>query len=314
MGIGKPSFKDRLKAIVHCKSSKKIVLISGLALVLIVAAVFGTGTMSRSSTLPSGSSDSSDIAQYAGSTSKISADTSATSSSTVSDTTAASAISSSGKYKVNSKIAAPFQSIAEELLATCNFPVLLPTYLPQPTVDAWAISPEIKSDSFSVDIIQGDPQSYGMAGYFGSLSENIGEPPSEQPMEKEFVDGGITPKTVHLPNGITGKEYVQAADMVGGTAITWKSGNWSFFVEANADDDPDCSAIGYAEQIIKEIENSGQSLLGSQGKFYFLQPGNSSATNIYWKTNNGIWYELGWDKDPIDAIRVAHSMVNVESK
>lgn len=312
MGIGKPSIKERIKAISRYKKRKTIILISGLVLVLIIAAVFGTGAVSRVS--PKNDAPSSAVSDTSSSTGKPSVTTTAAAISAVGDTTATSiniTVPPSGKYKVNSKIVAPFQSIAAELLANCRFPVLLPTYLPEPTEDAWTISPEIQNNSFSADIKQGS--SDDMAGFYGTLSENISEPPSEQPNEKQFVDGGITPKTIRLSDGITGKEYVQASDVTGGTAITWKSGSWSFFVEADYDNNPDFSAIHYAEQFIKEIKSSGQSLPGSQGKFYFLGL-NHPYTQIYWKTDKGIWYELDWNKDPIDAVKVAHSMVNAESK
>jgi len=228
-----------------------------------------------------------------------------------SDVVASSSVApSSSKAEDYTKIVKQFQTITDELLNTCSFPIMLPTYLPQPDVGLqWSISPEIKSNNtFSVEI---DQKSEGALGamYYGTLSENISKP-SEQLEAKQFVK--VHFKTINLPNGITGKEYVLDPKVVGGTAITWESGNWSFFVSGCSGDSYG-SAISFAEQVMNEINNSGQTLPGSQGKFYLIFTSNKPTIEIYWVTVNGVWYELDWQGDPIEAIKVLQSMVNVDN-
>ncbi|MDR3600287.1 MAG: hypothetical protein P4L49_07380 [Desulfosporosinus sp.] len=227
-----------------------------------------------------------------------------------SDVVASSSVApSSSKAEDYTKIVKQFQTITEDLLKICRFPIILPTYLPQPDVGLqWSISPEIKSNTFSVEI---DQKSEGVPGamYYGTLSENISKP-SEQQEAKQFVK--VHFKTINLPNGITGKEYVLDPNVVGGTAITWESGNWVFFVSGCSGNSYG-SAISFAEQVINEINNIGQTLPGSQGEFYLIFTSNKPTIEIYWVTVNGVWYELDWQGNPIEAIKVLQSMVNVDN-
>lgn len=73
------------------------------------------------------------------------------------------------------------------------------------------------------------------------------------------------------------------------------------------------SAISFAEQVINEINNSGQTLPSSQGKFYLIFTSNAPIIEIHWETVNGVWYELDWERDPIETIKVLRSMVNVNN-
>lgn len=209
-----------------------------------------------------------------------------------------------------SDVAAPLQSIAGDMLKTCNFPVALPTYLPSPSDgNDWSASPDVKSNTFSIEMYQlplGDTsQARSQAEWYGVISGNVGEP-SEQPVEKQFVSSNIKANDIILPNGISGKEYIDNPDVAGGTAITWEASNWSFFVSAYPENTSG-STMNYADQIINAIKDSGQTLPGSQGKFYFIYNGNMPMTEVYWDIGNGTWYELDL-REPSDAIKILQSM------
>lgn len=89
MGIRKPSIKERIKAITSYKKRKTIILISGLVLVLIIAAVFGTGAISRISS--KSDAPSSAVSGISSSTGETSITTTAAPTSIVGDTTETSA-------------------------------------------------------------------------------------------------------------------------------------------------------------------------------------------------------------------------------
>lgn len=57
MGFGKPSVKERIKAIIGYRNTKKIVLVLSLSIIFCIAAVFGTGAMKRA-TVTNGSAPS----------------------------------------------------------------------------------------------------------------------------------------------------------------------------------------------------------------------------------------------------------------
>lgn len=215
----------------------------------------------------------------------------------------------------SSDVAAPFQSISGELLKTCSFPVALPTCFPSPSEgNEWIISPEVNPENFSIEIDQQSVgytgQTHSLADWYGIMSGNIGKP-AEQLLKKQFESGNIKVKKISLPDGIKGKEYIDDSNVIGGTAITWDAGQWSFFVNAYPEGS-DFSTMNYANQIINTIKDSGQDLPGSQGRFYFIYNGNMPMTKIYWEVESGIWYELDM-REPNDTIKILQSMRIVNS-
>lgn len=201
--------------------------------------------------------------------------------------------------------AEPFRFVAAELLNTCDFPVVLPEYFPSPNEgEEWSLSPEIKNGTFTIEIDQKMPGAE-LGIYVGSISGNVGEP-SAQPLEKQFESGGIAVNDISLPGGISGKEYIDNPNLVGGTAITWETRQWNFFVNAYPDNFSSSTA-NCTNQIINDIQDSGQALPGSQGKFYYFYIGNKPLTRIYWEVGNDVWYVLDWP-DINSAIRILQSM------
>lgn len=204
------------------------------------------------------------------------------------------------------KIATPFRSIAVKLLETSHFPIFLPSYLPSLSQwNDWILKPEVNKNMFSIEMDKhyfGGRSGTGM--YAGTLSGNIGNP-SRSPLEDQFVRENTEVKTISLSNGIKGKEYI--IDPIAGKAISWKIGQWSYFVAAQPGDGVG-STIGSASQIINIIEKNGMALSDFPGKLYFLYTGNHAYTEIYWKVNNSVWYHLVWQDAPSNAIRVLRSM------
>ena len=203
------------------------------------------------------------------------------------------------------KIAAPFKLISGKLLLeTTNFPVYLPTYLPPLYQEnEWLLKPGNKN-MFSIEIDRrspGDRSGTGM--YAGTLSGNIEDPPGS-PLEDQIVSENTEVTTIDLPNGITGKEYIM--EQGAGKAISWKVGQWSYFVAAQPDTEVS-SAIDSASQIINTIGINGLALSDSPGKLYFFFL-NHTFTTIYWKVNDSVWYELDWHDDPSNAINILRSM------
>jgi len=212
----------------------------------------------------------------------------------------------------NAQIAAPFESVAAELLKTCKFPVFLPTYFPSPGEgNEWSLTPEVKEGTFSIEINR-QPSGYtgqarSLADWYGVLSGNVGEP-SEQPLEKQFKSGGdIAVNDIALPDGIKGKEYIDDPSVAGGAAIAWEKDGWSFFVTAYPDGDS--STINYANRIIGAI--SGQTLPGTRGKLCFIYNGNMPMTEVSWEAEPGVWYEID-SRDPNDVIKLLQSMKKLD--
>jgi len=213
-------------------------------------------------------------------------------------------------------IAEPFQSIADELLQTCDFPVVLPTYFPSPREgNEWYLSPNTKNGALSIEIDQ-QPlgytgQAHSLADWYGVIAGNVGEP-SKQPLEKQFTSGNcnIAVNDISLPTGVKGMEYIDNPNAVGGTAITWEADQWSFFVTAYPDGD--FSTTNYANQIINTIKDSGQALPGSNGRFYFIYNGNMPMTEVCWEVEPSIWYEID-SREPNDVIRILQSMKKLEA-
>ncbi|AFM39262.1 hypothetical protein Desaci_0185 [Desulfosporosinus acidiphilus SJ4] len=203
------------------------------------------------------------------------------------------------------KIAEPFRPIAVKLTENSKFPIYLPSYLPPLNRgEDWIIKPEINNNSFSIEIDQhefGDRNGAGM--YDGALFSNVGNPP-ESPLENQFVSEKTEVKSINLPNGITGKEYImeQGADK----GISWEVGQWSYFVATQPDSEVS-SAKDYALQIIKTIGLNGLALSDSPGNLYFFYL-NHTFTEIYWKVNDSVWYQLVWQHDPCEAIKILRSM------
>jgi beta-lactamase regulating signal transducer with metallopeptidase domain len=212
-----------------------------------------------------------------------------------------------------SDIAAPLQSAAEELVKTCDFPVLLPTYLPSPSDGKeWSVSPEVKDGSFSIQLYQlplgNTSRARSDADWYGVLSGNVGEP-SEQPLETQFRTGdNITINNIRLPDEINGREYIGDPDAAGGTAITWQKDGWRFFVTAYPDGGS--STANYARQIIGAIKDSGQALTGSQGMLSFIYNGNMPMTEASWEAEPGVWYAIN-AREPNDVIPLLQSMKKI---
>lgn len=212
-----------------------------------------------------------------------------------------------------SDIAAPLQSAAEELVKTCDFPVLLPAYLPSPSEGKeWSVSSEVKNGSFSIQLYQlplgNTSRARSDADWYGVLSGNVGEP-SEQPLETQFRTGSnITINDIRLPDEINGREYIGDPDAAGGTAITWEKDGWRFFVTAYPDGGS--STANYARQIIGAIKDSGQALAGSQGMLSFIYNGNMPMTEASWEVEPGVWYAIN-ARDPNDVIPLLQSMKKI---
>ena len=204
------------------------------------------------------------------------------------------------------ELATPFKPISGKLLLeTSNFPVYLPTYLPPLFQgDKWLLKPELNKNMFSIEIDRQSPGNIiGTGMYAGTLSGNIGDPPGS-PLEDQIVSENTEVTTIDLPNGITGKEYIM--EQGAGKAISWKVGQWSYFVAAQPDTEVS-SAIDSASQIINTIGINGLALSDSPGKLYFFFL-NHTFTTIYWKVNDSVWYELDWHDDPSNAINILRSM------
>jgi hypothetical protein len=217
------------------------------------------------------------------------------------------------QINIGDKVVGPFQAIAGDLLNTCNFPIVLPGYLPSTPGGneyQWSIIPDIKSDTYSIEIDQKKPEdTLGM--YVGTVSGNIGEP-AAQPLEQQFQNENVGENTISLPHGIKGTEYLLDGypNVVGSNAITWEDGSWSFFVTARPGGD--FSTRTYAEKIVNAMENSGQTLPGVQGKLYFIYNGNMPMTEIAWQNKNGVWYSLDW-QDPVDALQILQNMASINN-
>lgn len=207
----------------------------------------------------------------------------------------------------SSKLATPFNPIADKLLGTMNFPVYLPTYLPRPYQEnKWHLNLETSENKFTIEIDQWTPdQRTGTGMWAGILSGNIGTPP-ESPLEKQFITEYREVKTINLPNGIKGKEYTIETNA--GQAISWEIGQWSYFVAAQPGNGVD-NTVNSASQIINIIGGNGLALSGSPGKLYYLYTGaNHPVTEIDWKVNDSVWYQLIWQDDPSNAIKILRSM------
>jgi len=205
----------------------------------------------------------------------------------------------------SSELAGPFKSIAGKLLESSNFPIYLPAYLPPlEQGNEWILKPEVNQNMFGIEIDQHYPGDRNGAGmYAGTLFGNVGNPP-ESPLEDQFISENTEVKTIDLPNGITGKEYIM--EQGAGKAISWKVGQWSYFVAAQPDSEVS-SAIDYASQIINTIGINRLTLSDSPGKLYFFYL-NHTFTEIYWKINDSVWYHLVWRYDPSNAIKILRSM------
>lgn len=219
----------------------------------------------------------------------------------------ASDCSSSPSLNSSFKIVAPFKLISGKLLETSNFPVYLPSYLPTPyQKNKWHLNLETSKNEFTIEIDQWtSDQRTGTGTYAGTLSGNI-ENPLGPLIVEQFINENKEVKTITLPNGIEGKEYIMDLDAF--RAISWKIGYWSYFVAARPDHQED-SFRNYAYEIIKTIGVNGLVLSDFPGKLYFLYIGaNHPTTEIYWKVNDSVWYQLIWRDDPSNAIKILRSM------
>lgn len=205
------------------------------------------------------------------------------------------------------KIATPFRPIVVKLLEASNSPIYLPAYLPPPYQgNIWHLNLEASKNKFTIEIDQWTPhESAGTGMYSGTLSGNI-ENPLGSPIVEQIINEKKEVKTITLPNGIEGKEYIMDLDAY--RAISWEFGQWSYFVAARPNNSED-STRNYASQIIKTIGGNGLGLSGSSGKLYFLDIGaNHPTTEIFWKVNDSVWYQLNWRDNPSDAIKILRSM------
>ncbi|OLN32852.1 hypothetical protein [Desulfosporosinus metallidurans] len=205
-------------------------------------------------------------------------------------------------------IAIPFDKIAGRLLETSDFPVFLPAYLPAPyTGEEWFLNLESSNNKFTIEIdLRSRGNKTGM--YVGTLSGNVGNPPVS-PLEKQFISENRELKTIKLTNEIECKEYI--IDPAAGKAISWESGQWGYFVAAQPDS-KEGSTISYASQIINLIGGNGLALSEFPGRLYFFYTGaNHPTTEIFWKVNNSVWYQLDWRDDPSNAIKILRSMKQI---
>ncbi|HWQ40632.1 MAG TPA: hypothetical protein VN456_01180 [Desulfosporosinus sp.] len=220
----------------------------------------------------------------------------------------ASDCSSNPSLNSSFKIAAPFKLISGKLLLeTSNFPVYLPSYLPPPYQEnKWHLNLETSKNKFTIEIDQWTPdQRTGTGRYAGTLSGNI-ENPLGPPIVEQFINENKEVKTITLPNGIEGKEYIMDLDAF--RTISWKIGYWSYFVAARPGQQ-EGSTRNYASEIIKTIGVDGLALSDFPGKLYFLYIGaNHPTAEIYWKVNDSVWYQLIWRDDPSNAIKILRSM------
>lgn len=201
------------------------------------------------------------------------------------------------------KIAEPFRPIARKLLGTMNFPVYLPTYLPSPFQEnKWHLNLDLNKNNFMIEIDQltlGERTGTGF--YAGTLSGNV-ENPQGSPIVDQLINENKEIKTIYLADGIEGKEYFMDLDAY--RLISWKIGQWSYFVAARPD-----KTRSYASEIIKNIGTKGLGLSDSSGKLYFLDIGaNHPTAEIFWKVNDFVWYQLDWRDNPSEAIKILQSM------
>lgn len=118
---------------------------------------------------------------------------------------------------------------------------------------------------------------------------------------------------ISLPNGIKGQEYRIEGypHVVGSNAITWRSGQWSYFVTAEPGEGV-FSTVDYAHQIINDVGTSGQALPGLPGRFYvYGDSADSLPTDIYWEINDSTWYYFSWSHGFSEAIQILRSMAYV---
>ena len=185
--------------------------------------------------------------------------------------------------------------------------LFLPAYLPSLYQgNKWHHNFETSDNKFTIEIDQWAPdQTTGTGMYAGTISGNIGShqgPPTVEQMINESKEA----LTVNLPNGIEGKEYIEDLDFE--RLISWKNGQWSYFVAARMDNKEE-NARNYASEIIKTIGVNGIAFSDSPGKLYFLYLGaNHPTTEIFWQVNNSVWYQLEWQDDPSTAIKILRSM------
>jgi len=211
------------------------------------------------------------------------------------------------------KIATPFRPMAVKLLKTSNFPICLPAYFPPPYQgNKWHLDLETSKNKFSIEIDKWSLyEKTGPGLYAGTLSGNI-ENPLGPPIVKQFISENKEVKSIILADGadgIEGKEYIMDLDAY--RAISWKFGQWSYFVVARLDNGED-RARDYASEIIKSIGENGPGLSGSPGNLYFLDIGaNHPTMEIFWKVNDSVWYQLDWRDDPSVAVKILRSMTNL---
>lgn len=167
----------------------------------------------------------------------------------------------------------------------------------------WHLVPKIDNNQFSIEIYNWIPdQTNGNGIYYGTLYGNI-ENPQGHPLYDQVNSESKEVKTISLPNGIEGKEHADPTLLV--HTISWEIGQWRYFVELQPGNE---DAINkYASQIINTIGSNGLVLNAFPGRFIFFESNGRPLTEIYWKVNDSIWYQLEW-RDPIEAIKILRSM------